>query len=109
MKLPEQMPEELYNSIVNNETVKELVFNGPSIPVYTIYSLITDHFNNQPTKWYPVSEKPEEGQIVWVTDGDIVELTSYCSSAGFMASMINECNITHWTHVKSDRPEPPKE
>lgn len=112
MKLPKEMPEELKTAI-HEQTIKygKLNFLAELPPIDVIYKVFKDHFDNKLiVDWRPVSEKPEdEGQIVWVTDGDFVEIASYSSSIGFLASILLDSNITHWTYVESKKPEPPKE
>lgn len=107
MQLPEEMPLELNSKILS--VVHGCECEDCHSLLTAHYKMIAYYFNNLPVDWRPVSEKPEdEGQIVWVTDGDFVEIASY-SSTGFLASILLDSNITHWAYVESETPEPPKE
>lgn len=105
MKLPEQIPRELVGLLVDK------MFDGACediSPLVEIYDVIVDYFNYQPTVWHPVSEKPEEGQIVWGTDGINVGTAVFINDT-FASNDVPESVITKWTPVENTRPQPPKE
>lgn len=104
MKLPHNIPDELYE-LISLTTSKNLYRSQ----IDELYSYIADYFNNLPTEWHPVSAKPEDDCDVWLFGGSKgVYLGSY-KDGYFRTDKYGYAGVraNHWTYAYL--PEPPKE